>query len=80
MPLEFTGYSNSTLNSSGFDAKGSRLGEPITVQVSHEALKDFGEERVKRKASEKYDADQVARRVVTVRLEDFSDTFIPLKA
>jgi len=73
MPLEFTGECVSTLTGTDYAAKGSKFSEPITVKVSHEALQDWGEDRMRRKANEKYDADQMASRVITIRRSDFSD-------
>jgi hypothetical protein len=47
-------------------------GEAFVVGVSHKAVKTFGETVVQQKASEKYDAGQIAGRTVVVGTYDFA--------
>ena len=70
MPLEFTGDYSSTLTGTEFGARGSKAGEFIAVNATHEVIQDFGEDRIKRRASEKYDAGQATGGLVTVRRKD----------
>jgi hypothetical protein len=71
MPLDFTGDSCSTLTGTEFGARGSKAGEFVAVNVSHDVFQDYGEKHVKRKASEKYDSGQTVGPLVTLRRRDF---------
>ena len=71
MPLEFTGDSCATLTGTEFSARGSKTGEFVAVNVSHDVFLEYGEERVKRKASEKYDTGQMIGPLVSLRRRDF---------
>ena len=72
MPLSYSGDPSTTLNGTRYRATGSRQGEEILVDASHEAIENFGEKRVKEKASEKYDAGNVSLDKISVRIADFA--------
>lgn len=55
MPLAFTGESTENPSRRHYRATGSRA-ELVIVEVSHEALSDYGEARVLQRANEKYEA------------------------
>jgi len=46
-------------------------GELVIVEVSHEALKDYGESACLLKGNQKYDSGQVSNNNVSVRTSDF---------
>jgi hypothetical protein len=71
MPLSFADQSLQTMNSTNYKATGSQA-ELVIVEVSHEALQDYGESAAHQKASDKYDAGQVFNNTVTVRTSDFA--------
>jgi hypothetical protein len=71
MPLAFTDDTTENMGRKLFRATGSR-GGPVIVEVSHEALQDYGEARALQRASDKYDAGQVSNGRVTVLTSDLS--------
>jgi hypothetical protein len=70
MPLTFTGKFLKTLNNTNYRALGSE-GELIVVEASDEAVKDFGEDTVQAKASDKYAAGDISNNIITVKTSDF---------
>lgn len=70
MPLLYTGESMKTMTGTSYRATGSQ-GELIIVEVSHEALQDYGEPSCLRKGSNKYDSGEVSNNIVSVRTSDF---------
>jgi hypothetical protein len=58
MALKYTGETDTDLNGTLFKATGDN-GEHIIVYGSHEALKDYGEDRVKQKACDKYNHNEI---------------------
>jgi hypothetical protein len=71
MPLTHFIESFNDSKSTIYRAKTSS-GEPFVVGVSHKAMETFGESVVMQKASEKYDAGQIAGRTVVVNTYDFA--------
>jgi hypothetical protein len=71
MPLSFQDDSNENLSHKRYRAIGSR-DEQIIVEVSHEALADYGQQRVLQKARDKYDAGKVVDGKLTVDSSDFA--------
>jgi hypothetical protein len=55
VPLAFTGECTESPSRKLYRATGSQ-NEPVVVEVSQEALTDYGEARALQRASEKYDA------------------------
>ena len=76
MPLDYMDQKLQHISGFTHQAKG-RDDEAITVQVSGEALTDFGELHCLRKASDKYDAGQYTNQVVVVRTTDFENDPAP---
>ena len=70
MALKYTGETHTDLNGTLFKATGDN-GEHIIVHGSHEALKDYGEDRVKQKACDKYNANEIHSGKITVFTTDF---------
>jgi hypothetical protein len=70
MPLTYTGESMQTMTGASYKAMGSQ-NELVIVDISHEAIQDFGEDTCQAKGSQKYDAGQVSNNTVTVRASDF---------
>jgi hypothetical protein len=76
MPLSYTDESpHTTLNTTLYRAFGSN-NEMIIVEVSHDAIADYGEIASKTMASQKYDAGRVTNNKVLVRTTDFLPTVI----
>ena len=71
MPLQYTGRRQRMESAWSYQAKTPQ-GGTITVQVSFEALQDYGEARALEKGRAKYDAGQTLDGTkVTVRNSDF---------
>jgi hypothetical protein len=71
MPLQYTGKKQRMESAWGYEAR-SPEGGIITVQVSFEALQDYGEARALEKGRAKYDAGQTLDGIkVTIRNSDF---------
>jgi len=71
MPLSFTDDVLEKVDEYRYRAIGSKNDEMIIVVASHESVQDYGEQKVKQKASDKYDSDEVTENRVTVRTADF---------
>lgn len=71
MPLSYTGDSINTLTGTNYRANGSN-GEPVIVEISHEALQDHGEGACQQKGSEKYDGGLGSGNKIYVRISDFN--------
>jgi hypothetical protein len=70
LPLQYTGEHHISLSGTRFKAIGSQ-GEHIMVQGSHEAIEDYGEDAVKRKGSDKYDAGETREGTLIILTSDF---------
>jgi hypothetical protein len=71
MPLSFQDDSIESLSHKRYRAIGSR-DEQIIVEVSHEALADYGQQRVLQKARDKYDTGKAVDGKLTVDSSDFA--------
>lgn len=70
MPLRYTGESLQTMTGTSYKAMGSH-NDLVIVDISHEAIQDYGEDTCQARGSQKYDAGKVSNNTVTVRTSDF---------
>ena len=73
MPLSYTGESMNTMTGTSYKASGSQ-GELVIVEISHEALQDYGEAACQQKGSQKYDSGAISNNKVYVRTGDFGQS------
>jgi hypothetical protein len=59
-----------TMTGTSYKAMGSQ-NEPVIVDISHEAIQDYGDDACQAKGRQKYDAGQVSNNTVIVRTSDF---------
>jgi hypothetical protein len=70
MSLSFPNQGHETMNTIDYKAKGSQ-GEEVVVQISKDVFHKYGESTVQRKASEKYERNELSNNMVIVTSADF---------